>query len=192
MIDGLKVRLRGLELADAEKIHKNWNSLELRTYLASRLPNSIEEEQDFVKATWSSKRKGDVILGIETLEGKLVGTISFERLWSVSSGSAEAGIAIWEPEERSKGYGTEAMYLLSFYAFEVMNLHRLQLHVMAYNKRGIASYKKAGYKEVGVLKEADYIYNKFQDMVLMELLAGEVTYPDELNKKLDSYRSLAT
>lgn len=29
-------------------------------------------------------------------------------------------------------------------------------------------------------------------MVLMELLAGEVTYPDELNKKLDSYRSLAT
>ena len=192
MIDGLKIRLRGLELADAETIHKNWNSLELRTYLASRLPNPVEEEQDFIKATWNSKRRGDLILGIETLERKLVGTISFERLWSITSGSAEVGIAIWEPAERSKGDGTEAMHLLSFYAFEVLGLHRLQLHVMAYNKRGIASYKKVGYKEVGVLKEADYIYNKFQDMVLMELLTSEVTYPAQLNKKLDSYRSLAT
>lgn len=191
MIDGLKIRLRGLELADAETIHKNWNSLELRTYLASRVPNPVEEEQDFVKATWSAKRRGDLILGIETLEGKLIGTISFERMWSISSGSAEAGIAIWEPAERSKGYGTEAMQLLSFYAFEVMGLHRLQLHVMAYNKRGIASYKKVGYKEIGVLKEADFLYNKYQDMVLMELLGSEVTYPAELNKKLDSYRSLA-
>lgn len=193
MIDGLKVRLRGLELADAETIHKNWNSLELRTYLASRLPNSIDEEREFVKATWNGKNRGNLALGIETLDGtKLIGTIDFHRLWSLSSGSAEVGIAIWEPEERSKGYGTEAMYLLSFYAFEVMNLHRLQLHVMAYNKRGITAYKKAGYKEVGVLRESDYIYNKFQDMVLMEILASEANYPDELNKKLDSYRSLTT
>ena len=59
MIDGLKVRLRGLELADAETIHKNWNSLELRSYLASRVPNSVEEEREFVKATWNAKKNGD-------------------------------------------------------------------------------------------------------------------------------------
>ncbi len=193
MIDGLKVRLRGLELADAETIHKNWNSLELRSYLASRVPNSVEEEREFIKSTWSNKKTGDLSLGIETLEeNKLIGTIGFGRLWSISSGSAEVGIAIWEQEERSKGYGSEALYLLAFYAFEVLGLHRLQLHVVGFNKRAIATYKKVGYKEVGVLRESEYIFNKFQDMLLMDLLAGEVNYPDELNQKLNTYRSLAT
>ena len=193
MIDGLKVRLRGLELIDAETIHKNWNSLELRTYLASRVPNSVEEEREFIKSTWSSKRTGNLTLGIETLEEKkLIGTIGFGRLWSLSSGSAEVGIAIWEPDQRSKGYGSEALYLLSFYAFEVLGLHRLQLHVVGFNKRAIATYKKLGYKEVGTLREAEFIYNKFQDMLLLDLLANEVQYPEALEKKLNSYRNLAT
>lgn len=191
MIEGLKVRLRGLELADAETIHKNWNSIELRTYLASRTPNSVDEERDFIKGSWNSKKSGNLLFGIETLaEKKLIGTIDFHRLWSQNV-SAEVGIAIWEPVERSKGYGTEAMLLLSFYAFEIIGYHRLQLHVIGFNKRGITAYKKAGYKEVGVLREADFIYNKYHDMVLMELLATEATYPSELNQKLGSYRKLA-
>ena len=192
MIDGLKVRIRGIESADAVVIHKNWNSLELRTYLASRTPNSLEEEQDFVKSSWNSKRFGNLTLGIETLqEKKLVGTIGYERMWNLASGSAEVGIAIWEPEERSKGYGSEAMYLLGFYAFELMGLHRLQLHVAGFNKRGIATYKKVGYKEVGRLREAEFIYNKYQDMFFMDILAHEIDYPQELNKKLDIYRRQA-
>lgn len=191
MIEGLKVKLRGLELKDAETIHKNWNSLELRTYLASREPHSLEEEQDFIKSSWNAKKSGNLALGIETLAAKkLIGSLDCHRLWTFSSGSAEVGIAIWETEERSKGYGTEALFLLAFYAFELMDLHRLQLHVMSYNTRGITAYKKVGYKEVGVLREADFIYNKHHDMVLMDLLRSEMTYPDELNKKLDAYRNL--
>lgn len=191
MINGLKLKLRGLELSDAETIVKNWNSLELRSFLASKTPNSLEEEQEFIKATWGMRKTGDIALGIETLkEGKLIGTVGFNKLWSLTSGSAEVGIAIWEPEERSKGYGTEAIFLLAFYAFEVLGLHRLQLHAMAFNKRGIKAYTKVGFKEIARLREADYIYNKYQDMVLMELLEGEMTYPDELNKILDEYRKI--
>ncbi len=191
MIEGLTVRLRGLELADAETIHKNWNSIELRTFLASRTPNSVDEERDFIKASWNSKKTGNLVLGIETLaQNKLIGTIGFTRLWSQNV-SAEVGIAIWEPVDRSMGYGTEAMHLLSFYAFEIIGYHRLQLHVISFNKRAITSYKKTGYKEIGVLREADFIYNKYHDMLLMELLANEVIYPVELNNKLDLYRKLA-
>ena len=191
MIEGLKVKLRGLEISDAEIIMQNWNNLELRTFLASRLPNSVEEEREFIKATWSSKRSGNIALGIETVkEQKLIGTIGFDRLWSLSSGTAEVGIAIWEPEERSKGYGQEALFLLSFYAFEVLRLHRLQLHILSFNKRAIKAYTKVGYKEIGRLREADFIYGKFHDMVLMDLLEHEVTYPDELNKKIQLLRDL--
>ena len=192
MIEGMNIRLRGLELADAELIHKNWNNLELRTYLASRVPNSVDEEKEFVKATWSSNRSGYVIFGIETLEGKkLVGTVGIERLWNFASGSAEVGIAIWEPEEHSKGYGTEALFLLAFYVFEIMRFHRVQLHVVSFNKRAIATYSKVGFTEVGRLREAEFLYNKFHDMVLMDLLASEVVYPEELGKKLDLYRNLS-
>lgn len=191
MIEGSKVKLRGLELSDAEIIMQNWNNLELRTYLASRLPNSLEEEREFIKSTWAAKRTGNIALGIETIkERKLIGTIGFDRLWSLSAGCAEVGIAIWEQDERSKGYGQEALFLLSFYAFEVLRLHRLQLHVLSFNKRAINAYKKVGYKEIGRLREADFIYGKFHDMVLMDLLEHEVEYPDELTKKIQLLRNL--
>lgn len=189
MIEGIKIKLRVLELDDANIIYKNWNNLELRSFLGSRKPASLDDEKDYVRSTWDNNKKGQLALGIELLGSKkLIGTIGAWPLWQFS-GSYELGIAIWELKERSKGYGTEAIQLLLFYAFEIMNAHRMQLHVVSFNKRGIKAYSKVGFKEVGRLRQADYIYNKYNDMVIMDLLKDEMEYPDELNNKLNEYRN---
>lgn len=113
-------------------------------------------------------------------------------MWQFA-GSAGLGIAIWEPQHRSKGLGTEAMRLLGFYAFEVMNLHRLQLEVYEFNHKAFKSYKKIGFREVGRLRQATKIYNSYHDLITMDMLKNEIIYGQELDEHLTKhYRSLVS
>ena len=49
LIDGPLVRLRVLELEDAKLIKEHFNELELRIFLANRLPKSLDDETEFIK-----------------------------------------------------------------------------------------------------------------------------------------------
>lgn len=109
MIEGNYIKLRGLELKDAEIIHRHINNLDLRTYLGFKSPRSLEEVVDFIRNSWVGRKSGNFLLGIELMEkNELIGTISLEQVLEFSS-SGRIGIAIWEEKNHSKGYGTEAI-----------------------------------------------------------------------------------
>ena len=88
-------------------------------------------------------------------EDKVIGDIGlgdFDR----SSGTAWVGIGIGDPDFRGKGYGTDAMRIILRYAFEELNLHRVNLSVFEFNQRAIRSYEKCGFKYEGILREFIY------------------------------------
>lgn len=91
--------------------------------------------------------------------------------------SAEFGITIAEKSARGKGYGTEAAQLILDYAFTARGLHSVQLTTAAYNIAGQRAYKKAGFKEAGRVREADFMGGKFWDLLYMDCLASEFTSP---------------
>lgn len=70
--------------------------------------------------------------------------------------SYEARFMIVDPEGIGKGIGLEVAQMLSRYAFEKLNCHRLWLGVSAINLRAIKVYLDAGYMFEG--KEDDAIY----------------------------------
>ena len=82
-------------------------------------------------------------------------------------------IFIGEEENRSKGYGTEALKLLLDYGFNYLNLHSIMLCVMSFNERAIACYKKVGFKEAGRLRENYFLNGKYHDVVYMDILENE-------------------
>ena len=49
----------------------------------------------------------------------------------------EVGLFIGAEENRSKGYGTEALSLLVEYGFNYLNLKNIMLKVFSFNKRAI-------------------------------------------------------
>ena len=123
---------------------------------------------------WLEKELGTFTLfGIRTLaEDRLIGFMDLGGFdWSVRS--AWVGIGIGLPEYWGKGYGTEAMRLLADYAFETVNLNRINLTVFGYNERGYRSYVKCGFKEEGRVRKLLLRNNQRWDMIYMGLLREE-------------------
>ena len=56
------------------------------------------------------------------------------------------------------------------YALQNLNLHRVQLNVLATNARAIGSYRAAGFEEEGRLTHAAFIDGQWVDVVIMAAL----------------------
>ena len=91
--------------------------------------------------------------------------------------SAEFVIFIGEPEERGKGYGTEATRLMLDYAFTALGLNNLMLKVYEFNLAGQHAYRKAGFKEIGRRRQAQFMGGKRWDIIYMDCLANELESP---------------
>jgi RimJ/RimL family protein N-acetyltransferase len=100
---------------------------------------------------------------------EMVGFVLFKNFQSVYQ-TAELGVRIGVEGERGKGYGTRAVRLAMDYAWGVLNLHRISLHVLAHNERAIASYVHAGFETEGRLREAAFIDGQWRDVVMMGAL----------------------
>lgn len=102
----------------------------------------------------------------------LLGFITLEDIfWR--NGNAWVGIGVGERAYWGKGYGTEAMRLISRYAFEELDLHRLSLTVFEYNARALRSYQKAGFVEEGRFRGFIARDGRRWDLVFMGLLREE-------------------
>jgi RimJ/RimL family protein N-acetyltransferase len=72
-----------------------------------------------------------------------------------------------------KGYGTEAVGLALGYAFNELNMHRVQVTVFDYNARSMALFEKLGFRREGTYREAIHRDGKRYDMHLYGILRRE-------------------
>jgi RimJ/RimL family protein N-acetyltransferase len=91
--------------------------------------------------------------------------------------TCELGIAILDPARRGKGLGTEAVRLITDYAIHALDMHNVQLSVLAFNEAGIRAYTKAGFREYGRRREAIAHNRQRWDLVYMDVLASEWESP---------------
>jgi RimJ/RimL family protein N-acetyltransferase len=107
---------------------------------------------------------------------RLLGECSLSRItWPRAS--ADLAIAILDPADRGRGYGSEAVILLAALAFDCYGLRRVVMRYLAVNEaavNGVARHAEpAGGRIVGIEREAEWAYGAYQDAVTMEFLASE-------------------
>ena len=90
---------------------------------------------------------------------------------------AEIGILIGEADARGKGYGTETIRLMLDYGFTALGLNNLMLRVFEYNLAAQRAYQKAGMREFGRRREAQFMDGRLWDVIYMDCLAGEFASP---------------
>jgi RimJ/RimL family protein N-acetyltransferase len=105
-------------------------------------------------ARFGTPNASDYYFHLRTLvDDTLIGfVVLFNIKWS--NQSAEMAIGIGVPEFRGKGYGGDALRLILNYAFNELNLHRVELTVIAYNTGAIRAYERAGFVREGVKRQA--------------------------------------
>lgn len=129
-----------------------------------------EEWENWYK--YNLKRSDDAIRWIIEYQSKCIGSVSLHNISFVDN-SATFAIGIWTTEHYSKGIGTEAGNLVLRYAFNNLKLHRVDLKVLDYNKRGIRCYEKCGFVIDGILRESAFIEGKYHSDIIMSILESE-------------------
>jgi len=169
-IPGERIYLSPLNADDAELYTKWLNDIEVTRWLTqTHRIISLLSEREWLENT--AKQGDNHQFAIVLREGnRLLGNIGLTNIHSVYR-TATFGMFIGEAEDRSKGYGTEALKLLVDYGFRWLGLRNIDLDVHAENVRGIRCYEKVGFREYGRRTSALLSDGIWHDCVKMEILA---------------------
>ncbi len=173
MIEGTRVNLRAIEMTDLERCQRWINDREVTRRLAMRYPMSMVAEETWLRELTSKPMSFDaVFFAIDTKDGRHIGNIDLRGV-QVENRASMLGIMIGERDCWSQGYGSDAIRTLLGFAFDEMNLNRVELHVFDENERAIACYRKCGFIEEGRLRQDVYYDGAYHDVVVMSVLREE-------------------
>ncbi len=170
-LSGEKVYLRPVEESDLERCHAWINDPDIRRWVLSWRPwDLVGQRKWWENHNRSGSGPGNLHFAICLHDGdRHIGNTSIHQInWIHRSGST--GTLIGEKDCWGKGYATEAKRLLVHFAFEEMNLVRLDSNVVAGNEASIRHLLSAGYLLEGTRRKALYIRGQWEDDLLFGLL----------------------
>lgn len=147
-----------------------------RAYLREWLPwldNSryIQNTIDFIKL--SKKQYCDnMSMNLAVCKkGAIAGMISLHRFdWPNRS----THIGYWLSENyQGRGLITRSCRGLTDYAFNNMGLNRVEIRCAPGNSKSRAIPKRLGFKEEGVMRQAEWLYDRFVDHVVYSMLRDD-------------------
>ncbi|MFE8700298.1 GNAT family N-acetyltransferase [Cytobacillus sp. FJAT-54145] len=151
LLSSKNIKLSHFSQEDLDTI-QSWygNEQTMRHFDAIPMKPKTEEE---IK-NWLSSTSKDTYRFAIRLNGtnELIGLAELDGiLWSHRT--SWVSILIGNEGHWGKGYGKEAMRCIINYAFNELNLFRLQLTVFSYNERAIPLYENLGFKKEGSYRQ---------------------------------------
>ncbi|MHA2289133.1 MAG: GNAT family N-acetyltransferase [Promethearchaeota archaeon] len=174
MIKGKRIKFAPLDRKHIDLFLKWFNDPEITQYLLMYKPITRDWEEVWFDAL---KQKEDMVhfsillLDQEDPE-KIIGNCAIHNIDNKNR-SCTCGITIGEKNYQNKGYGTEAMEMLVEYAFNTLNMNRMELSVWEFNTRAFKAYQKVGFVEEGRKRQARYHNGKYYDEIIMAILKDE-------------------
>lgn len=169
MIEGKIIYLRAMELSDMELYREMINEPEISNLVVGwSFPISNYEQQKWYEKVINDKlnlrftvvdKETDIAVGMVTLT-----SIDWKNR------NAFHGIKLSNSRKYKKGTGTDSVMTLMKYAFEELQMHRLNGSFIEYNKVSQALYKKCGWSIDGIQKEAIYRNGQYHDKLLASIL----------------------
>lgn len=145
----------------------------VKRFLAMPYPvTEIMEDSWFERISTGNDNFVFAVVVSEKEEDTYIGNMSINSINWVNR-TASTGAVIGNKEFWGKGHGTEAKMLLLQYAFQTLNIRRMESSVIAYNKRSRAYMAKCGYQQEGIRRRAFYKDGGYHDEILYGLFQNE-------------------
>jgi len=152
MLQGTGFLIRGWQRGDELTLQKNADNLNVSAFLTDRFPSpyTVEAARIWVE----SLLKQDPLINFAIVANEeVVGGIGIEFREDVYRKTGLIGY--WLAEELwGKGIMTEAVKLITEYAFQNLDLIRLQAGVLSKNPSSMRVLEKAGYVKEGILRRS--------------------------------------
>jgi RimJ/RimL family protein N-acetyltransferase len=173
MLIGKLVRLRPYESSDLDRVLGWVNDHDIAQFMAMRYESSRAQEEEWIAKAAYRTSPPDVVLAIDTLsESRHIGSIGLHQVVHEDR-KAVLAIMIGEKDCWNHGYGADAIQTLLRFAFDEINLNRIELLVHDDNPRAIACYRKCGFVEEARLRQDHYKGGAYHDTLVMGLLVDD-------------------
>ncbi|MDM5155391.1 GNAT family protein [Bacillus sp. DX1.1] len=167
-IQGNEIFLRLLCTEDAKSVFDSTEIEEIRFMTGTTKRFTLKEVEAHIKKCIADTTRVDFAICLSKTN-EVIGDLAILEI-DKENQKAFYRISMHNLNTVGKGYGSEATQLTLSYAFDVLQLNRLQLEVYSHNPRGIRAYEKAGFIQEGRLREVLFINNQFSDEVIMSVL----------------------
>jgi len=168
-LTGRKVCLCPKSIADAEQDYYWQKDTELMAFSGNEpLKMSFSDYLTQSMAAYNPGGEMEIFAIRTTPENRHIGNCALYHI-DQTAGEAQLGIAIGEQDYWSKGCGSEAVKILSNYAFAKFGLVRLRLKTLENNARAKRCFEKCGFTPCGTLTYEGRRY------ILMELIATSLS-----------------
>ena len=169
ILKGDKVSLGILSREDAPELFRMINNPKVSIFL--RFPRRIiglVDEYEWIDNNSNVVGKSHHFGIIENKSDKIVGVTGVEDIEAMTN--AHVGYFIDE-EQWGNGFASEALKLIIYYSFNILNIRKLYTHVYEPNKASRRVLEKNGFQNTGVQKEHHFIEGRgYTDALYYELL----------------------
>ena len=172
MLEGRTVNLKVLEKDDLPLLADWSNNLEFFSDMWFPQMSEAEWEKKYDSFTPDTKW-----FFIEKKDGSRIGLV----LSFLNGNFMEIGY-ILVPNERKKGYGSEAVKIIVDYLFLSKELVRVQAITGVDNSASHMVLEKAGFTKEGIIRKSAFIRGVWQDGVLYSVLRDEWKEPKILTR----------
>jgi len=166
-LNGKRIYLREVRPTDVNETYYRWmNNSSITDFLESRfIPQSIEKIREYVTSKLGDTE--NIFLAIVMKEGdRHIGNIKIGPIhWIHRTG--DIGIIIGEEDCWGQGYASEAISLLTDYAFKTLNLHKVTAGAYGNNLGSVKAFEKSGFVVEGIKKNHFYFKGAYVDNILM-------------------------
>lgn len=155
ILEGQKIKLRMVELSDCNQNYLDWlNDKEVNQYLETRWSEqSIDSIKDFVNSIRESSHS---YLFAIIFNNKHIGNIKIGPIHPIYK-HADISYFIGDKSSWGKGNAAEAISLVVKFAFEVLNLNKLQAGAFEQNIGSQKALLKSGFKQEGVFRNRVFL-----------------------------------
>jgi diamine N-acetyltransferase len=176
MLKGRQTLLRALEPTDLDILYKWENNIDNWNLSGTLTPYSRFVIEQYLAASHHDIYYNKQLrLMIDKTDGETETAIGCIDLFDLDPFHKRAGVGILigETENRKKGYGTEALQLLTEYAFNKLDMHQLFANIAADNVSSLEMFKKCGFVMIGIKKEWLNVNGSWNDECLFQLIKPE-------------------
>ena len=171
VLRGERVTLRPITVRDAEAMFAGLSDEEAMELTGTQRTFTLEQVRAFCARVAEADDRLDYAVTLPDDPGYKGEVVLNSIDWD--NRSAGFRIALSGPENRGKGYGTEATGLILAHAFDTLRLHRVELEVYDFNPRAQHVYKKLGFVQEGVLRDTLLWKGEYRSAIKMSLLGPD-------------------
>ena len=170
-LNGENISIRALEPSDADILYRWENNHSLWEVSYTQTPFSKAVLDEFVNTAYqdiyTNKQLRLMVCKADSNE-----TIGIVDMFEFEPQHARCGLGIYIHDDyRGKGFASECIKQVTFYAFSTLHLKQVYVHVNQSNTASLALFEKAGFEKSG-LKKAWHKkgINSFEDVWFLQLI----------------------